>query len=505
MAIETTDRKVQYTLSGTIPATFAIPFPAWYADEISVILVDTEGNTVLLEADTDYTITNSDAVPNATELNGEDSTLVRVGAWEEGVLTIFRTTERTQSAVLANGGVINATVLTKIVDRLTAMVQELAEDISRASTTPITGEGSLTISNFWQTVLDDLSASDSLTSLGLSTFIKTLVDDATKEEAQETLGLKYYDLVIDSNDKLDQWCQADEGQYPRVLIKSGTWTSSIASPTANIYINMDASGSGTKIIDAEPGSSIVFNPAVASPIGIKSTSSPVVSNMRIKGLNLVIVCGGTGNPVGASGLCNVENMTITMSGSGGATGFQNSYYLSKCSVTITNSSANDHIGYSGGKAHDSCSATISGSTGNNRAWQSAQYLSKCTADVTGAIIRGMESCYDVTNCRVTCTQTSTGAACYAIGNNFRLIGCIGAVAGNGTNDCHAFINNISVVLCEGSATNSSSGAGYGFKGCKKMQQNRGNPASKSANYDTSYSDAGTANACADTAAGGYNS
>jgi hypothetical protein len=52
--------------------------------------------------------------------------------------------------------------------------------------------------------------------------------------------------------------------------------------------------------------------------------------------------------------------------------------------------------------------------------------------------------------------------------------------------------------------NISGNAGYGYKECRKCQQNKGSNCS-SASYSTSYADSGTANACADTPDGGFNS
>lgn len=56
----------------------------------------------------------------------------------------------------------------------------------------------------------------------------------------------------------------------------------------------------------------------------------------------------------------------------------------------------------------------------------------------------------------------------------------------------------------GTFTKSGAGVGYGMMLCKKCQQNSVVSAS-TAKYFQSYADSGTANACADTAAGGYNS
>jgi hypothetical protein len=60
-------------------------------------------------------------------------------------------------------------------------------------------------------------------------------------------------------------------------------------------------------------------------------------------------------------------------------------------------------------------------------------------------------------------------------------------------------NNISV--CESSG-NTGTSIEIGFTDCRSMQQNHTDDTTK---YNDSYADAGTSNACADTAAGGYNS
>ena len=133
-------------------------------------------------------------------------------------------------------------------------------------------------------------------------------------------------------------------------------------------------------------------------------------------------------------------------------------------------------------------------------------LTSCTGTgtVTGAGAgagSGFHTCTNLTNCTGTGTGTGTG---YGTGFHTctNLSGCIGIgvstnEGGSGFDTCTRLIG------CTGTGT--GTGYGYGYRGCKKMQQNKAGSASTTATYNTSYADAGTSNACADTAAGGYNS
>lgn len=76
-----------------------------------------------------------------------------------------------------------------------------------------------------------------------------------------------FDLVVDSNAKLDSWCQNTTGTFKRVLIRTGTWTASALGVTPGIWLNLDTSG--TTYIFAEPGSNLVLSAAyVGKMIGM---------------------------------------------------------------------------------------------------------------------------------------------------------------------------------------------------------------------------------------------
>jgi hypothetical protein len=100
------------------------------------------------------------------------------------------------------------------------------------------------------------------------------------------------------------------------------------------------------------------------------------------------------------------------------------------------------------------------------------------------------------------TGTGTGSGIYG-GSGFFICTVLNACTGIGSGGIgNGFLSCTVITNCTGSGTGSS--YGYGFADCKKMQQNRHGTCTTAA-YNTSYADAGMSYACADTAAGGYNS
>jgi hypothetical protein len=72
-------------------------------------------------------------------------------------------------------------------------------------------------------------------------------------------------------------------------------------------------------------------------------------------------------------------------------------------------------------------------------------------------------------------------------------------SGGTINNKYGFAGCFNMTTCD--STNAEANA-VAYWGCKSMQQNK---ASAATPYYLSYADSGTSNACADTAAGGYNS
>lgn len=191
MAITSTDRKVQYDISSSVPATFAIPFKYWATNEIYVVLTSPTGDTTLTE-DTDYTVSAA----------GDSGTLTRVGTWDATatLVTIYRELPQTQDTVLANGGVQNAETYMQMVDRAVAMNQEAREILDRLVRFPITDTTTIAdmpnastragkYLGFDASTGDPIAISAAVGSTTVSPYMATMLDDADALAAQKTLAL----------------------------------------------------------------------------------------------------------------------------------------------------------------------------------------------------------------------------------------------------------------------------------------------------------------------------
>jgi hypothetical protein len=310
------------------------------------------------------------------------------------------------------------------------------------------------------TLTIDTSAPTAYQILLATVAVSAGVIGTVNQAAYKTPG-DLYDLVVDSNAKLDAWARATLGQFKRVLIKSGTWTAPNLGPTAGVLINLD--NTGTVYVFGEKGSSIVYSGSYAGTLyGLYHASLPSsIDTERFENVKVALTNTSTNN----------------------AFAFYQCTNLIGCTGTSTVAATGEAHGF------DTCS-----------------FLVDCvgTGNTTSAVGIGFNSCDHLTNCVGTGIAGSVGSG-YGFGTCNRLTNCIGngsggSAAGNG----NGFYNCVGVVLCRGKGL-APGGMGYGFIGCTKMQQNAPNGASKTATYNTSYADAGAGNACADTAAGGYNS
>ena len=385
-----------------------------------------------------------------------------------------------------------------------------------------------------------------------------------------------FDLIIDSNAKLNLLCQAIAGQYKRVYIKAGTWTASALSPTAGVLVNLDLTG--TTYVFAEKGSSINYSGAYNGYMyGFFHSGGPAddtsferfdnvkinITNTSDTGIGFynctsLTSCTGTGNGgSGGSGYgfyscISLSNCTGTGSaGDSSGYGFYNCTNITNCAGTGNGGSGGSGYGFYSCISLSNCTGTGSAGDSSGYGFYSCISLSNCTGtgsagDSSSGI--GFYNCTNITNCAGTgnggsggsgygfysCISlsncTGTGSAGDSSGYGFcfctSLTSCIGtgsASAGYGFYSC------TSLTSCTGTGTGSSSdgigfdlciglvscggcglstsllGLGYGFKDCKKMQQNKSSNTSKSATYSSSYADSSSNNGCADTAAGGYNS
>jgi len=235
--------------------------------------------------------------------------------------------------------------------------------------------------------------------------------------------------------------------------------------------------------------------------------------------NCIVVVTGTANNAGVRGYYSCDNIinckvdSMSPNGTGYANGFGTCNYLSQCKVTQSLSSCGDEFhGYRDCKniINSEAILTYTGAslTISTRGFTFCDNISNCITIITSSagIAMGYNGCDGISNCQ----GTVTGAQSSIFGLNFcsRVVGVLIEAAGSAAGAIVGIYNCQSVVVgCESRGLNSGAGAGYGYQNCKKCQQNKGHPsgASKTATYNTCYADAGTVNAVADTAAGGYNS
>jgi len=368
-----------------------------------------------------------------------------------------------------------------------------------------------------------------------------------------------WDLVIDSNAKLDLWCQHVGGLYKRVLIRAGTWTASALSPTAGVLVNLD--NTGTKYVFAEKGSNIVYSASYAGTMyGLyRATLNTDMSLERFEGISINITnsnasnstngfynltnmtdCNGViSSTIGGSSFINCNNLinciaTAGTSGNAGLKGFNTCNYLTGCTSTMSSASATGSIyAYFGCNQLSNCQGLIGSSiTGGNNLFANCSYLSNCNAkaslSITGSSIVGYTTCEYITGCLATITNSGLGqnpagfAVCNYISSSQAIVvgpsnasaicfqtckdinSCNANASGASSATNYGFLNCSGIVACIASSTNAGAGLGYGYGTSNKMQQNRVGTF-KSSIYNNCFADAGTAQACSDTAAGGYNS
>lgn len=206
------------------------------------------------------------------------------------------------------------------------------------------------------------------------------------------------------------------------------------------------------------------------------------------------------------------------------------------SVWVRNYSAYPHIfAFTGFVSVLSCSVTGCSATSSLRCYYECQNIIDGVASNNSAQVffAGAQDCKNITGCRIeynSAENESSGVALWGIAESSNISNCV--VANNSATGPVSYIysfNQCANVSSCISQTNAASGASsalesfrsivrlgfsetsgnaaggdcWGFSNCHSVQQ------CKSSGDDTayflSYADSGTANACNDTSAGGYNS
>jgi len=188
--VSSEDSKIQYTLSGTFPTTFSVPFKYWAKDEIIVILSFDDGTAdQTLVQDTDYSITDPDDTGTITAITTWDADAVR--------LTIYRNLDILQETDYADGTTVPMSLLEQDFDRLCAMIQQVKEVTDRQSTIPITDSGAAVTLPSRSTRANKILGFDDdgdaeavdVVATPVTDFMKTLLEDESAAEGLATLGL----------------------------------------------------------------------------------------------------------------------------------------------------------------------------------------------------------------------------------------------------------------------------------------------------------------------------
>lgn len=190
--------------------------------------------------------------------------------------------------------------------------------------------------------------------------------------------------------------------------------------------------------------------------------------------------------------CNVVSNTMeNISVVSNLIAFASCYNLVSCSGSLNNSTSasNYIIGYTGCSRLSSCtfdSNTSSGASSRIISFQYCNYMTNCGSssnNMTGNAT-GIQSFY---NCQYL-------SSCHSLSNTLG--------AGTGLPAIISFNTCSNLTTCYAQYNVSTSSTETSFENCRSVQQCKALDTTK---YTTSYADSGTANACADTAAGGYNS
>ena len=366
-----------------------------------------------------------------------------------------------------------------------------------------------------------------------------------------------WDLIIDSNAKLDLWAAHTGGLYKRVLIKYGAWTATTLGATAGVLINLD--NTGTKYIFAEKGATITYSGTYAGAMYgfYHSTISTDVSSESFHGIKITMInAGGTCsafykmlnlyncNAITQSsttaksimGCKNVYSCFASGSGETSGVGFDTSTNLISCDgvgygitngygygfSSCTNIDGGTANGYGAGinagfgitlcqyVSNFSANGTGSASSSSGTGIASSNYLTNCIAigvagGANGAGF-GISSGSYISGCSGTGTGAGTGAG-VGIYTAFQLSGCTAVGQGATSVPNYGFKQCVGIVNCKSTGLNTGAGTGIGYSDCKKLTQNSPYGPSKTSTYATSYADGGTAvliTGSSDTAALGWN-
>ena len=503
MAIATTTSKVSYDGNDSA-TTFPYPYKIFSADELEVILTDTDSDNTTLVLNTDYTVTG---VGVSTGGNVEYPISGDPLATGE-ILTINRLVDLLQETDLEEQGAFSANTIERMSDFLTMQTQQLQEQIDRSVKEEI-GNEKLNLENIDSITFDDgtiqqtagVGSSDNLSNDGDVNIKADALDDSSGdiimkiyntvaaiiENATKNL-IAYYNLIVAKGATFNN--EAGDNDFEIKKNTSGTAYKYDAGDDDHTFggevklttmqaidgtgISIEDDG-GTEAINIADGGGVTFPKSqyrewdlvVDSVADFTTWAAGIFKNVLIKSGSYDVSSLGLGDYIYlSSGTYYVQGEgDVNIIGVGLAYVDRITIEPSKRSMVNINITSPPNRAFSYCYNLENCSAITSSAVGLDGAFGKCENLVNCVAD--GSNVQGFYECRNLVNCLAENNDNSGFGFCVKISN------CNSITNGTGYLHCGSISNSYATSnTTDGfndcyciSNCNSSNNTTYGFDAC----------------------------------------
>jgi hypothetical protein len=334
MTISTTVSRADYTGNGSA-SNYTFSFKIFDEDELLVTVENLAGALTTLTLTTDYTVAITGSTGSITLVDADQAWLTGANLTTGFGLTIRRVMDLVQETDIRNAGVFYPETHEDQFDRSIMIDQQQQDELNRSlrvseadasignlpsateraesflyfdadgePTAVNTLSDSVVVSAFMETVLDDTTAGDALTTLGVTAFAQTLLDDATAAAARTTLGftgassevaVENIDPVVFDHNQLSnislEASVAANALTISVLQKSGSVCSTGAAAgfigfrsstaTSGVYVQRSVTAALTMTVSS--GSTLGTKSAVAQPVYIYAIDNAGTVELAVSG------------------------------------------------------------------------------------------------------------------------------------------------------------------------------------------------------------------------------